>query len=721
MQILAHNLAAQYTNRQLNITTNQKAKSSEKLSSGYRINRSADDAAGLSISEEMRRQIRGLNKGGTNIQEGISLCQIADGALGEVTSILQRMRQLSIQAYNGTNSKSDRACIQDEIDNCLDGINEIQERTKYNELYVLKNNGRTQDTKQVWVDQSYTVTIVNEPFPEVRPLPNWLQLNDGQDQTINHDYSSNFSQDPSTSGTMRADYMYKDDANKEHWIRVYFGAEDPDRKDGYEWIGEKIPELQTQDPDTYKRLIDNNADLKNYVDQHFSNGIYSGWTADASDNAACKVDFGNLVKYSPSVDDLYANMFNLLGTELGFPCGSCYINNAIRFSGGVDGYEVANYRDDIEHTYLSADELSLSDYKFSYKEFYIDKDGNLQEQNKEYKDGYFGAIKNLNTIQDPTKQQEEVKKLAQTIAEDLAQRTKTSLSKSMKGHYDRVADDKDPSQKAVFYVYDYRDRDSLADPNSPDSKMIKTTGEVVSYRTYDKTIPGGYYVEVPNGNPSIQVQGSATVGDSIPLELRSISTKSLGLDGYSINSYKRETIYDAKYEADMAAYKKALANMEYVKKTTTAKVMVSIAPKGTMTTHYVNGEPQHIWEQTEPGRTEEREVILTTLEPKYYLHKPQPHSVEVYSPSDLSILDNAIDQVSKMRSYFGASQNRLEHAYANNKNTEENTTAAESRIRDTDMAKEMVDFSKNNILAQVGQSMLAQANQSTQGILSLLQ
>ena len=100
MQVLAHNLAAQFTNRQLNITTDQKGKSAEKLSSGYRINRSADDAAGLSISEEMRRQIRGLNKGGTNIQEGISLCQIADGALGKVTSILQRMRQLSIQAYN---------------------------------------------------------------------------------------------------------------------------------------------------------------------------------------------------------------------------------------------------------------------------------------------------------------------------------------------------------------------------------------------------------------------------------------------------------------------------------------------------------------------------------------------------------------------------------------------------------------------------------------------
>lgn len=719
MQVLAHNLAAQFTNRQLNITTNQKAKSSEKLSSGYRINRSADDAAGLSISEEMRRQIRGLNKGGTNIQEGISLCQIADGALGEVTSILQRMRQLSIQAYNGTNSKSDRACIQDEIDSCLDGINEIQERTKYNELYVLKNNGQAQDVKNVWVDESYTYTVT-EPVTEIRPLPDWLQLNDGQDMTISHDYSKEFSQDTLTSGTMRADYKYTDDANQDHWIKVYFGSEDSNRKDGYEWIGKKIPEMKDQDPDAYQKLLDTNQDLKQYVEKHLvADGAYTGWTTDASDNAACKIDFGNLVNNTSSVDGLYSNMFNLLGTELGFPCGSCYHNNAVRFSGKVDGYEVYRFAgEDFYYSYLSKDELSLSNYKFTSKFFSTDKDGKLVEDSKEYEDGYFGAIKNLYSIPDEKKQKEEAKLLAQAIAKDLTTRVKESLSKSMASHYDRVAS---AQNNTTLYVYDYRDKDSLLNPNSPNSKMIKTTGEVVSYHTYEKTVNRGYYKEVFNGNPSIQIQGSATVGDSIPLELRSISTKTLGLDGYSINSYKRENVYDAKYEADMEAYRKALANMEYVEKTSTAKVTVVHPPVGKTVTHYVNGEPQHIWEQISPGYSEEKEVTIRTLEPKYHLDRPQPSTVEVYNPSDLSILDNAMDQVSKMRSYFGASQNRLEHAYAANKNTEENTTAAESRIRDTDMAKEMVGFSKNNILAQVGQSMLAQANQSTQGILSLLQ
>lgn len=163
--------------------------------------------------------------------------------------------------------------------------------------------------------------------------------------------------------------------------------------------------------------------------------------------------------------------------------------------------------------------------------------------------------------------------------------------------------------------------------------------------------------------------------------------------------------------------------MEYKEVTKKVKGWVMVKPEVVDERWgYRNGERELLYRKViSPGKMEEQEYEVTMLEPKDPISKPIPDSVEIYSPSDLSILDNAIDQVSKMRSYFGASQNRLEHAYANNKNTEENTTAAESRIRDTDMATEMVDFSKNNILAQVGQSMLAQANQSTQGILSLLQ
>lgn len=723
MQVLAHNLAAQFTNRQLNITTDQKGKSAEKLSSGYRINRSADDAAGLSISEEMRRQIRGLNKGGTNIQEGISLCQIADGALGEVTSILQRMRQLSIQAYNGTNSKSDRACIQDEIDNCLDGINEIQERTKYNELYVLKNNGRSDldGLQKVWVDTSYTVTK-GRWIPEARLKPDWLQLNEGKDNTINHFYSD-FTQDTNDSGIMLGDFDYDDDQGVTHRVSLYFGDENAKHPENYKWIKGELEKIQNEKPNDYQKLMDANPRLKDYVDHYLNNGNYSGWTSTSTDNVACKIEFGGLVTSTSSVDDLYKNMFNLLGTELGFPCGSCNKADAVRFTGNIPGYKVDSFSQ--LGGYVSKDTISLTNFEFKCDSFVRDDtDGKVKPiKGVTYKNGYFGAINALRQIDNVKEQNKAAEDLAKVIAEDLTKRVKSSLAKRMQGHYDRVASPNDPKKTTTLYVYDYRDIDALKDPTAPDSKMVNAVATVSTYHTYQETIKDGHYAEIRKGNPSLQIQGSATVGDSIPIELRSISTSSLGLDGYNINSYKREKVYDAQYEADMAEYKRKLENMEYVPVKSRGQYLKMIkAPVIEQSVKYVDGEP--IPEEPveiSPAEYDLIEYEVTTWQPKYHLDEPQPSTVEVYNPSDLSILDNAMDQVSKMRSYFGASQNRLEHAYAANKNTEENTTAAESRIRDTDMAEEMVGFSKNNILAQVGQSMLAQANQSTQGILSLLQ
>ena len=110
--VISHNLLAMNAQRQFNITGTQKKKSTEKLASGYKINRAADDAAGLAISEKMRRQIRGLDQGARNTQDGISLLQVADGALSEVHDMLHRMSELSIQAANGTNTDSDREAIQ---------------------------------------------------------------------------------------------------------------------------------------------------------------------------------------------------------------------------------------------------------------------------------------------------------------------------------------------------------------------------------------------------------------------------------------------------------------------------------------------------------------------------------------------------------------------------------------------------------------------------------
>ena len=145
--VVQHNITAMNANRMLGVTTSGQSKSTEKLSSGYRINRAADDAAGLSISEKMRKQIRGLSQASTNAQDGISCVQTAEGALTEVHSMLQRMNELAVKAGNGTMSEDDRQNVQDEIDQLVDEIDRVSETTKFNETYLLKgddtSNGNT--------------------------------------------------------------------------------------------------------------------------------------------------------------------------------------------------------------------------------------------------------------------------------------------------------------------------------------------------------------------------------------------------------------------------------------------------------------------------------------------------------------------------------------------------------------------------------------------------
>ena len=141
--IVQHNITAMNANRMLGLTTGSLSKSTEKLSSGYRINRAADDAAGLTISEKMRKQIRGLDQASTNAEDGVSAVQTAEGALTEVHSMLQRMNELAVQASNGTNSTSDRQAIQDEISQLNTEIDRVAETTKFNETYLLKGDQGT--------------------------------------------------------------------------------------------------------------------------------------------------------------------------------------------------------------------------------------------------------------------------------------------------------------------------------------------------------------------------------------------------------------------------------------------------------------------------------------------------------------------------------------------------------------------------------------------------
>ncbi len=159
--VVQHNMQAMNANRMLGISTGQASHATEKLSSGYKINRAADNAAGLAISEKMRKQIRGLTQASTNAEDGVSCVQTAEGALAEIQDMLQRMNELCVQAANGTNSQTDRQYIQDEIDELIVEIDRVSETTKFNELYLLKGDAENKGYTNKYVENYLVLPTAN--------------------------------------------------------------------------------------------------------------------------------------------------------------------------------------------------------------------------------------------------------------------------------------------------------------------------------------------------------------------------------------------------------------------------------------------------------------------------------------------------------------------------------------------------------------------------------
>jgi len=154
--VVQHNMTAMNANRQLGITTTSQSKVTEKLSSGYKINRAADDAAGLTISEKMRSQIRGLTQASSNAQDGVSCVQTAEGALTEVHSMLQRMNELAVKASNGTNTTADREAIQLEVKALVSEIQRVKQSTEFNTLSLLDGTFATKNNIAIQVGAANT-------------------------------------------------------------------------------------------------------------------------------------------------------------------------------------------------------------------------------------------------------------------------------------------------------------------------------------------------------------------------------------------------------------------------------------------------------------------------------------------------------------------------------------------------------------------------------------
>ena len=417
--VVQHNLTAMNANRQLGVTTGSQSKSSEKLSSGYRINRAGDDAAGLKISEKMRSQVRGLNRASTNAQDGVSLIQTAEGALNEAHSILQRMNELAVQGANDTNENIDRDAINEELAALTDELDRISETTQFNKQNLL--DGSFQDKNLhvgANVNQKITISIDN--------------------------------MNAATLGLRTG---------------ITVGATDEVRAPG---------ELQT----------------------------------------------GSVV-------------------------------DTVRYKG-------------MEYTWDTAKS----------------QDSNIAAAVSQFK----------GTVSDNAN-----------------------------------------STVGVQYV-----------------PTTNATGSMVY-----KDTQGGEHGEIAS---AVLVDVSAMKADiSANVTAGNLST---------YGTYKTQTATDS-----------------------------TVAAVGSVIQSATAGET---------------------------VNAPRVDTYKIANDT-LAAVQEAINRVSSQRSALGALQNRLEHTIANLDNVAENTQAAESRIRDTDMASEMVEYSKNNILAQAGQSMLAQSNQSTQGVLSLLQ
>ena len=604
--VVQHNITAMNANRMLGVTTKSQAKSTEKLSSGYKINRAADDAAGLAISEKMRKQIRGLTQASANAQDGISAVQTAEGALTEVHDMLQRMNELAVKAGNGTMSESDRESVQDEIDQLITEIDRVSETTKFNETYLLKGSGK------------------NKNAGEVSGHIGAAGKDKVSDATITKAKGNIF------SGTLDMSTATKLDAGTEDTATITYLDEDGNRrtkdvtfKTGNDAKGtaKNLADAINEDDDLKKIFkATSNADGKISVESKLN-----GTKTDDTRNAVQAIQFESV-----KADDTDARFNNFVGmakSDMIDTTAAAWADMRTEAVGESYAIGIGNF-DDI----TGAKKATTANFDLA--------DGNsITINGKTYT---YDAGK-TNSDANSFKTLQELQNLLGDEYEVSAQITGTQVLKtcSTKGN---AASDVIKTEEVEFTADLLKTSATVAVGSlqgsnfatQPESKALVANDTVVSDVKNMKltiNISEKSTVEQPSDvmNFSLQVGADTTEENKISVDIQSMSAKSLGVD----------------------------------------------------------------------------DVIVTG-------------SDSTNADEAVNKISDAIAKVSKQRSALGAIQNRLEHTINNLDNVVENTTSAESAIRDTDMATEMVRYSNNNILAQAGQAMLAQANQSNQGVLSLL-
>ncbi len=644
--VVQHNMQAMNANRMLGVITGSQSKTTEKLASGYKINRAADDAAGLSISEKMRKQIRGLDRASTNAQDGVSAVQTAEGALTEVHSMLQRMNELATQAANGTNSEADRDAINAEIEQLTTEIDRVAETTKFNEIYLLKGDkgGATRTQTIAAHDAGIKGKLTDKgggitSFEVDKPLKN------GDKITIaGEEYTIGTSANHIEAGELNAS------------IDGYKISTDAVFKTTTMTAGDSV----TFDGNTYT-LTDKIAaiDINWAVGDAVSIGSET-YTVAAATNASSNAYTAN-------------DLQKIIATALadGKQVTSNKFHTNVTDKTSATAADTAVTTPTIIVASLSKGEISSAQLK--------DLDAETLAKAGAKTGGTTGAVFSTGdsvTINGETTKATEAAPLAAKDVYDAIDALAVGATVTIGSGV----------EQKVYTIVDEADVDEEA---------FKLTKDAILSKIHD-----GDRVKINNGT-----NFNTVIGDiALPESNEKVISAKKAYDMIADELQKASSI-----GTDVAATVSNDGNGKYT------------ITQGTVEAKEALSFNLHVG--SDADMTNKITIDIEAMDAAGLGVKGLSISDDSGNAATYAIdaIADAISKVSAQRSALGAVQNRLEHTIANLDNIVENTTAAESRIRDTDMAEMMVEYSKNNILAQAGQSMLAQANQATQGVLSLLQ
>ena len=667
MNVIAHNLLAINANRQFYITNKNKAKNTEKLSSGYRINRAADDAAGLSISEKMRRQIRGISQGIRNTEDGVSLCQVADGALAEVSAMLHRVTELSVQSANETYADEDRKAIQHEISQIMQEIDRIGDTTEFNGKKVFQGqdvqtmpirtaSGRIRNSMTC----SYSVTDGDEGL---------YKINFGNNDVIIGNEHIAFSEIKNENGqafdkdNIKAG-KYTINANTLK-TKIEFHVDDGDTleniQDAFYGMNIKVKKNTIPSPFSLSNVsMTAGSDAENFLKNTSQNGTLHTITANGYGIHIDNYDTISWADMNVTGDNISGKTIHFNDPKSGISFDiAC--NEKATLSGLVNSINNGSLKISKESKMILSCRKSIyqgnnnwmSPLEFMDTTVYMDD--NLLKRL-----GYTSEADKINA------------NVHLTFGENL----------DVQGRqYDAILEGKDGAIVRIPYLK----HDSWG-------KNFLDTNDYWWGTQY-------YGQDIYSAPINITMCKPAGSGKLYATEYRKMFGN-LDLD-FNVSMYKANMVID---NSDEIRLDSVLGYGKLPIRRPGDNICSTLA----------------LWIQSGSEAGEGMFLEIDGMNTNILGVADLDVSTVDGANHALKAVKGALEKISSNRSKIGAQQNRLEYTIANELNVLENTTSAESLIRDTDMAKEMVEFSKAMILENVGQAMMAQANKSNQDVLALL-